>query len=91
MWTYELYAANDTGDALKDQARESFGFQGKDAYFLLEDGTVKIVQWEGQAAAHYMGATLAKTAANHCAALNAAQACNDSVPTQTEAAKCAPF
>ena len=70
MWTYEMYGKNDTSSALKNQARASFGFAGKDAYFLLNDGTVRMVQWEGQAPDEYQGATLEETAANHCAALN---------------------
>ncbi len=70
MWTYEMYAANDADDEKMNLVRERFGFAGKDAYFLLRDGVVNMVQWDGQYPEQY-GATLAEAAANHCAALNA--------------------
>lgn len=70
MWTYVMYNANDTANEKMNLVRERFGFAGKDAYFLLRDGVVNIVQWDGQYPEQY-GATLAEAAANHCAALNA--------------------
>lgn len=70
MWTYVMYNANDTANEKMNLVRERFGFAGKDAYFLLRDGVVNVVQWDGQYPEQY-GATLAEAAANHCAALNA--------------------
>lgn len=70
MWTYEMYAARDTDDEKMNLVRERFDFAGKDAYFLLRDGVVNMVQWDGQYPEQY-GATLEEAAANHCAALNA--------------------
>lgn len=70
MWTYEIYAANDTDNEKMNLVRERFSFAGKDAYFLLRDGVVYMVQWDGQYPEQY-GATLEEAAANHCAALNA--------------------
>lgn len=70
MWTYVMYNANDTANEKMNLVRERFGFTGKDAYFLLRDGVVNMVQWDGQYPEQY-GATLAEAAANHCAALNA--------------------
>lgn len=70
MWTYEMYAANDTTNEKMNLVRERFGFAGKDAYFLLCDGVVRAVQWDGQYPEQY-GATLEEAAANHCTALNA--------------------
>lgn len=70
MWTYAMYAASDTANEKMNLVRERFGFAGKDAYFLLRDGVVNMVQWDGQYPEQY-GATLAEAAANHCAALNA--------------------
>lgn len=70
MWTYVMYNANDTANEKMNLVRERFGFAGKDAYFLLRDGVVNMVQWDGQYPEQY-GATLAEAAANHCAALNA--------------------
>lgn len=70
MWTYEMYAASDAANEKMNLVRERFGFAGKDAYFLLRDGVVNMVQWDGQYPEQY-GATLEEAAANHCAAMNA--------------------
>ena len=70
MWTYVMYNANDTANEKMNLVRERFGFAGKDAYFLLRDGVVCMVQWDGQYPEQY-GATLTEAAVNHCAALNA--------------------
>lgn len=70
MWTYAMYAASDATNEKMNLVRERFGFAGKDAYFLLRDGVVNMVQWDGQYPEQY-GATLEEAAANHCAALNA--------------------
>jgi len=42
------------------------------------------VQWEGQAPVEYAGGTLEETAANHCAALNAAMAQTEPDPAMME-------
>ena len=70
MWTYVMYSANDTANEKMNLVRERFGFAGKDAYFLLCDGVVCVVQWDGQYPEQY-GATLEEAAINHCAAMNA--------------------
>lgn len=86
MWTYAMYAASDTANEKMNLVRERFGFAGKDAYFLLRDGVVYMVQWDGQYPEQY-GATLAEAAANHCAALNAAPEPESAPdPAQMEAA-----
>ena len=69
MWTYEIYESKDTSNELKNKVRQNFNFEGKDAYFLLNNGRIDLVQWEGQYPTEY-GSTLEEAAINHCAALN---------------------
>lgn len=74
MLTYQIYAGDDTSNALFNKIRARFDFTGVDAYFILNGTRPVCVQWDGQAPAEYVGDTLEETAAKHCAALNAEMA-----------------
>lgn len=84
MLTYQIYAGDDTSNALFNKIRERFDFVGLDAYFILNGSHPMCVQWEGQAPVEYAGGTLEETAANHCAALNAAMAQTEPDPAMME-------
>lgn len=84
MLTYRMYAGDDTSNALFNKIRERFEFTGIDAYFIMNGSHPMCVQWDGQAPAEYVGATLEETAANHCAALNAAMAQTEPDPAMME-------
>lgn len=84
MLTYQMYAGDDTSNALFNKIRERFEFVGIDAYFIMNGAHPVCVQWDGQAPAKYVGATLEETAANHCAALNAEMAQTEPDPAVME-------
>lgn len=46
-YSYQIFKSSDMSNEKINKARESFGFEGKDAYVILRDGQMYMIQWTG--------------------------------------------